>query len=367
MSLYTKKGDTGFTSTMNRMMIEKSSPVFHLLGTLDEFTSALGMAKPWVPAQLLEIVRQIQNDVILLSEEIAGGPRFATHERVASLEKAVDSVSETLPQHFETQSGGALGPAVPGASKAGAALDLARAIVRRAEREAVALSQRRGLSRDIMAWLNRISDLTYAMARLSDELSSAQNVSSEALNPAFAEPAKPAGRGGEQAAPLGSPADSLGSGPAAPLPYAPGGPNFTAQAVDLCSRVLVKARELGFRASAAVCDSGGFPVCSIRDDGALLASVDIAANKAFTSVSMKMSTKQLAPLDQPGASLYGIQFTNGGRIVVFGGGVPLEYGGAVVGGFGVSGGTEEQDTHLADIALQLFNASLHSVKLPSVD
>ena len=137
MSLYTKKGDTGFTSTMNRMMIEKSSPVFYLLGTLDEFTSALGMAKPWVPAQLLEIVRQIQNDVILLSEEIAGGPRFATHERVASLEKAVDSVSETLPQHFETQPGGALGPAVPGASKAGAALDLARAIVRRAEREAV--------------------------------------------------------------------------------------------------------------------------------------------------------------------------------------------------------------------------------------
>ena len=94
MSLYTKKGDAGFTSTMNRMMIEKSSPVFHLLGTLDEFTSALGMAKPWVPAQLLEVVRQIQNDVILLSEEVAGGPKFATHERVASLEKAVVSISE---------------------------------------------------------------------------------------------------------------------------------------------------------------------------------------------------------------------------------------------------------------------------------
>lgn len=350
MSLYTKKGDAGFTSTMNRMMIEKSSPVFHLLGTLDEFTSALGMAKPWVPAQLLEIVRQIQNDVILLSEEIAGGPRFATHERVASLEKAVDSVSETLPQHFEPQSGGALGPAVPGASKAGAALDLARAIVRRAEREAVALSQRRGLSRDVMAWLNRISDLTYAMARLSDELSASGNSSQASLIPASPDAA---GGGEAPLAPLRSPAESSGGG-LAPLPYGSSGSNFTARAVELCSRVLAKARELGFRASAAVCDSSGFPVCSIRDDGALLASIDIAANKAFTSVSMKMSTKQLAPLAQPGASLYGIQFTNGGRIVIFGGGVPLEDNGVIVGGFGVSGGTEEQDSHLADIALQLF-------------
>lgn len=344
MSLYTKKGDTGFSSTMNRIMLEKSSPVFHLLGTLDEFTSALGMAKPWIPAQLLEIVRQIQNDVILLSEEIAGGPRFATHERVASLEKATASIEETTSVSAGAQStGGALGPAVPGATQAGAALDLARAIVRRAEREAVALSQRRGLSRDIMAWLNRISDLVYAMARLADQLTGTGE--------------------GEQprntSAPS-APADMPEEGGLPPLPYGSSGPGFAAQAVNLCFQVLERAREMGFRASAAVCDSGGFPVCSIRDDGALLASVDIAANKAFTSVSMKMSTKQLAPLAQPGASLYGIQFTNGGRIVVFGGGVPLERDGAVIAGFGVSGGTEEQDTRLADIALQLFKGGFHS-------
>ena len=361
MSLYTKKGDAGFTSTMNRMMIEKSSPVFHLLGTLDEFTSALGMAKPWVPAQLLEVVRQIQNDVILLSEEVAGGPKFATHERVASLEKAVDSISEMLPQHFEPQSGGALGPAVPGASKAGAALDLARAVVRRAEREAVSLSQRRGLSRDVMAWLNRISDLTYAMARLSDELSAAPGSGNpapvlSALEKAGREAGEPA-QGGQ--APPSPPADAPRNGQP-PMPYGSGSPGFAAQAVNLCFQVLAEARKMGFRASAAVCDSSGFPVCSIRDDGALLASVDIAVNKAFTSVSMKMSTKELAPLAQPGASLYGIQFTNGGRIVIFGGGVPLEDNGVIIGGFGVSGGTEPQDSHLADVALQLFKGGFHS-------
>ncbi len=169
MNQYTKQGDTGFSSTMNRMMIEKSSPVFHLLGTLEEFTGALGMARPWLPAQppqLLDIVRQVQDDTAALSGEIAGGPGFATRERVANLEKAIESLSGMLPQPI-----GEAPEAVPGASRAGAALDLARAIARRAEREAVALSQRRGLSRDILAWLNRISDLVYAMARLADQLS----------------------------------------------------------------------------------------------------------------------------------------------------------------------------------------------------
>ena len=67
-----------------------------------------------------------------------------------------------------------------------------------------------------------------------------------------------------------------------------------------------------------------------------------------------MPTKQLANLAQPGESLYGIQFTNNGRIVIFGGGVPLERGGVIIGGFGVSGGSAEQDTALADYALELF-------------
>lgn len=354
MNQYTKQGDAGFSSTMNRMMIEKSSPVFHLLGTLEEFTGALGMARPWLPAQLLEIVRQVQSDTAALSGEIAGGPGFATRERVANLEKAIDSFSGMLPQTI-----GESLEAVPGASRAGAALDLARAIVRRAEREAVALSQRRGLSRDILAWLNRISDLVYAMARLADQLSG-QSEMTVAPNSASVSQ-KSLSVPEIQSAQFAQPdASEEASGGDLPLPYGSGGPNLAVQAVELCSKVLAQARKMGFRASAAVCDSGGFPVCSIRDDGALLASVDIAVNKAFTSVSMKMSTKQLAPLAQPGASLYGIQFTNGGRIVIFGGGVPLEQDGMVVGGFGVSGGTEEQDTRLADIALQLYKGGFHS-------
>ena len=62
-----------------------------------------------------------------------------------------------------------------------------------------------------------------------------------------------------------------------------------------------------------------------------------------------MSTAKLAALANPGGELYGIQHTNGGRIVVFGGGEPLYAGGVLVGAIGVSGGTLKQDTELAEI------------------
>ncbi|MCQ2449543.1 MAG: heme-binding protein, partial [Clostridia bacterium] len=70
---------------------------------------------------------------------------------------------------------------------------------------------------------------------------------------------------------------------------------------------------------------------------------------------LKMPTSDLATLAAPGGSLYGIQFTNNGRIVIFGGGVPLyDAAGNIVGGLGVSGGTEAQDTALAQFGAKWF-------------
>lgn len=82
-------------------------------------------------------------------------------------------------------------------------------------------------------------------------------------------------------------------------------------------------------------------------DGAYIASYDIAVNKTFTSASLKMSTAKLSKLSQPGQPLYGIQHTNEGKIVIFGGGEPLETEGSIIGALGVSGGSAEEDTALA--------------------
>jgi uncharacterized protein GlcG (DUF336 family) len=94
-------------------------------------------------------------------------------------------------------------------------------------------------------------------------------------------------------------------------------------------------------------------------DDAYLASYDVAVNKAYTVVALKMSTIALKPLAQPGASLYGIQFTNGGKIVIFGGGDPLTAkDGKILGGLGVSGGSEEQDTALSAYGKRYFETKM---------
>ncbi len=126
-------------------------------------------------------------------------------------------------------------------------------------------------------------------------------------------------------------------------------------ALLLAEKVKAKAREMGVKAVVAVSNKAGHPVLAECMDDSYIASYDIAVQKAFTVVSLKMSTSTLKPLAQPGGSLYGIQFTNGGKIVVFGGGEPLENPqGEIIGGLGVSGGSEQQDSALAAYGKQIF-------------
>jgi len=108
-----------------------------------------------------------------------------------------------------------------------------------------------------------------------------------------------------------------------------------------------KAKEIGVNAVVAICDAGARTVAVECMDDSYIASYDIAVNKAFTCAALKMSTSKLKALSQPGESLYGIQFTNEGKIVIIGGGDPLWISDKLIGAIGVSGGTEEQDTFLS--------------------
>ena len=123
---------------------------------------------------------------------------------------------------------------------------------------------------------------------------------------------------------------------------------------ELIRAVQTKARDMGVKAVVAVSDAGGNPIAVESMDDAFIASFDIAVNKAYTVVALKMPTKQLATLAAPGGSLYGIQHTNGSRIVIFGGGEVLDNDFGVIGGLGVSGGTAKQDTLLGEYGKQYF-------------
>lgn len=126
------------------------------------------------------------------------------------------------------------------------------------------------------------------------------------------------------------------------------------QAKMLIDQVEVKANELGIAVVIAVSDHSARPVAIHCMDDAYIGSYDIALNKTFTAIGFKMSTEQLGKLSQPGESLYGIQFTNGGKVVIFGGGEPLRLDDKIVGALGVSGGTAEQDTFLAAYGKKIF-------------
>lgn len=119
-------------------------------------------------------------------------------------------------------------------------------------------------------------------------------------------------------------------------------------ATELMQRVEQEAARMGVKAVVAVSDAAGRPVAVHCMDGAYIGSYDIALNKTYTSVAFQMSTAKLAELAAPGGSLYGIQHTNEGKVVIFGGGEPLYADGVMIGAIGVSGGTAEQDTKLGE-------------------
>lgn len=308
--LYTREGDSGRSGTKTRRNLAKDSPVFELIGTLDESVCQLQAASLKTPAALAPVLNELEANLRSLMGEMAGEGRFATAERVTALEKAIDSLYDEAVMRED---------APTGRTEGGAALDVARSVLRRAERKAVAMQSVGGVTRESLAWLNRVSDLVWALARLADR------------------------------APGTAPAAAGGS-----VPSALSGDGFTAEATRLCKAVLEKGRAQGMRVVAAVCDAGANLVALMRDDDAYIASLDIAQNKAYTSASLKMDTKTVGELTQPGASLYGLQQTNQGRIVTFGGGVPLVRSGKVVGALGVSGGTAEQDTALAEWGAKEF-------------
>lgn len=119
-------------------------------------------------------------------------------------------------------------------------------------------------------------------------------------------------------------------------------------AKKLIELVETEAARIGVKAVIAVSDAAGRPIAVHCMDGAYIGSFDVALNKTYTAVAFQMPTSRLATLAAPGGELYGIQNTNEGKIVIFGGGEPLYIGDTLVGALGVSGGTAEQDTYLGE-------------------
>ncbi len=115
-----------------------------------------------------------------------------------------------------------------------------------------------------------------------------------------------------------------------------------------------KAEEIGTPMDIAVVDGGGNLTAFARMDGAWLGSIDIAMGKAYTARAFDMPTDALGAEAQVGEQIFGINTTNNGAVVIFGGGIPLTDGDRIVGAVGVSGGLVAQDVEVAQAGADAF-------------
>ncbi len=166
---FSKKGDRGFTSLLGSQRIPKSGPRPEAYGTLDEASSALGIARAAATRlKTKEIILDLQKDLLILGAELAtvaeDMKKYSyqiTPEHVTRLERLIEAlqVEVKLKKEF----------ILPGETMASAAIDLARAIVRRAERKAVRLFQAKIIDNvDVLRFLNRLADLLFTLARYEE-------------------------------------------------------------------------------------------------------------------------------------------------------------------------------------------------------
>lgn len=158
--LYTGKGDDGTTQFFGcDQRFSKSSAIAEALGALDELNSFLGVCKNLA---FKDILAEAQQDLFVIQAETAGADKHIGDDRTGWLETKIAAINEELPpiQSF----------IVPGGTEAAAQLDFARTISRRAERRIVAVREEGivKISDATLKYLNRLSSLLYALARLAN-------------------------------------------------------------------------------------------------------------------------------------------------------------------------------------------------------
>lgn len=127
----------------------------------------------------------------------------------------------------------------------------------------------------------------------------------------------------------------------------------------LIEKVENKAREWDMRVVIAVSDDRGKITALHSMDGAYHGSYDVAVNKCYTATAFQMPTSELSKLCAPGGELYGLQFSNEGKVMILGGGVPLYDGSVMIGALGVSGSTAKLDTALSEYGYEIFKSCLN--------
>lgn len=324
-NLYTKTGDKGETSLYGGKRVKKSSIKVDCYGTIDEANAMLGLAYSQLKDEKVKLyVNSIQKKLFSVGAELASDENGLdmlqgkiNEKDIYFLENIVDECTEIVGKQTSF--------VVPGKNPSSASLHVSRTIIRRAERKIIALKDYEPVRDLLIKYINRLSDAIYALARVEEYNSEVEVIKNKVVKKLKDKFSK----------------------------------EFNlANIKKMAEFAEEKAIDMNIPIVFSAVDEGGNIILVHRMENSLLASLDISQNKAYTSLSLKMPTSNLSNLAKEGGSLYGIQNSNDNRIVVFGGGFPIEVNGKVVGAIGVSGGTVEEDTEIAQYAISSLMNSL---------
>lgn len=157
--IYTRTGDAGETGTADGSRVSKGDMLIHAQGDIDELNSFIGLlASKADHAGLMKLINRIQHDLFNVGAELSLSQPVITAEDVAYLEQQLDHYNADLPPLQEF--------ILPGGGEAAALCHVARAVCRRAERNLVSLHCNTALSSELLAYINRLSDLLFVLARV---------------------------------------------------------------------------------------------------------------------------------------------------------------------------------------------------------
>ena len=317
-NVYTKTGDKGTTGLFGGKRVSKDDIRVECYGTMDEASSTIGYASTLVRDDEVRMhLKKIQDRIFVLGAELASDEKGLdmlkeriSHKDVADIEETIDFYLDIVGEQKSF--------VVPGVNQSSSVLHMARTIVRRGERQITSLNRDNEVSEFLMKYVNRLSDCLFTLARYEEHKYMTEQIKKRVV---------------EKIKMMSNKLDLY-------------------KAKKMAEFAEEKAREINVPMVFSVVDKGGNLILVHRMDEALLASIDIAINKAYTSAALKMATHDLTALSQPGQALYGIENSNAGRIILFGGGYPLFDQGKIVGGIGVSGGSVEEDMVVAEYVLK---------------
>lgn len=342
MAVFTGSADCGMTTLKRDKNVSKADDRIQAIGELEDLITHIGMIKLHADNLTLKAdLEKIQRNLLVFIE----GIHDPYHKDYKLSEDEVKGLAEKTAALKEAYPMTAYEP-LPGGCEASLRIDMARSVARRAERWLTSSDKKYGGQPVRKQYMNLLGDYLYCLARYTD----------------YAETKKPAKTAVSAEAPV-KPVNEK-------VPVMELTKEIVVQEVlkriqtmdrvslDIAKKLIEKiegyAVSVGKKAVIAVCGPDGNPIAVHVMDGAFLVSFDVAVKKAYTAVSVKMSTMELGKLVQPGQTFAGLEQIEKDKLVFFGGGVPLFAGDKLVGGLGVSGGTGEEDDDIAHYGLSVF-------------